>query len=83
MILQLRLTEDELEDVVVDEPLALGILNQLESLRVVHGALLLVNLVDEKIRSQYISENVLTNRQRAGIEAQGESLPRAGQSRGS
>lgn len=39
-----RLTEDKLEDIVVDEPLALCVLDQLESLREVHGTLFLVNL---------------------------------------
>lgn len=37
------LTVDQLEDVVVDE-VAVGILEELEGLAVVHGALLLVDL---------------------------------------
>jgi hypothetical protein len=40
------LTEDKLEDIVINEPLALGILHQLEGLRVVHRTLLLVDLYD-------------------------------------
>lgn len=37
-------TKDQLEDVVEDEVLARGIPHELECLRVVHGALLLVDL---------------------------------------
>ena len=38
------LTEDQLKDVIVDEVRSVRILQQLECLSVIHGALLLVNL---------------------------------------
>ncbi len=41
------LTVNKLEDVVVDE-VAVAILEQLESLSVVHGALLIINLVGRR-----------------------------------
>lgn len=40
-----RLTEDKLEDVVVDEVLAIRIAGELEGLAEVHGALLLIDLI--------------------------------------
>jgi hypothetical protein len=40
-----RLTENQLEDVVEDEPLASGVLAELESLRVRERALLVVDLI--------------------------------------
>lgn len=40
-----RLTEDKLEDVVVDEVLSIRIAGELERLAEVHGALLLIDLI--------------------------------------
>jgi hypothetical protein len=41
----IRLTVNELEDIVEDEVLARGVAGELEGLGVVHGALLLIDLI--------------------------------------
>ena len=53
-----RLTVNKLEDVVEDEVLALGIASKLESLGVVHGALLLVNLFKEIVSHAGLRETL-------------------------
>lgn len=64
------LTEDELEDVIEDKVLALGIAGQLEGLAEVHGALLLVDLekvVSPQDGSEALSGNCVYRTRRAPV----------------